>query len=135
MRWEEHVDVVWINNGREVLIAVGHGGVPHLKLPSVDLENLSVRVGGGGGDLPDDVTTIAVRVRREPVESSSIGRARGVRGSKSKAEGDIRLVGLTVEDSTDNAHAEMIGRPTRSQAKQARDLIAIHLRRLVGQDN
>lgn len=55
---EKHVGVVRVNSGGEVLIAVGHGGAPRLKLPAVDLESRNIRVGDAGGGLPCDVTLI-----------------------------------------------------------------------------
>ena len=71
-------------------------------------------------------------VWRKPMEGASIVRTLGVRRLESKSEADGFPGGLTTENATDNAHIELIGSPARSQAKQARGLTAVHLRRLIG---
>jgi len=85
LRWEKHVDVVRVNSGSEVLIAVGDGGPSRLKLPSVDLESRNVRVGTDGCSLPADVTIIGALVGSEPVERASIVGTLGVRRLESEA--------------------------------------------------
>ena len=125
LRWEEHVDIVWVDGGGEVLVTVGHGGASGLNLPSVDLESCKIGVGGDGGGLPGNVTLIGVWVGSEPVEGASIVRSLGTRGLKGKAKGKGWYGRLPAEISTNNAHVEIVSGPTRSQAKQARDLIAV----------
>ena len=125
LRREEHVDVVWVNGRGEVLVTVGYSGASDLKLPSVDLESCKIRV-GDSGDLPGDVTIIGAWVSCEPVEGASIVRTLGIRRLKSKAKGNGWPSRLTAENSANNAHVKIVGGPTRSQAKQARDLAAVH---------
>ena len=125
LRWEEHVDIVWIDGGGEVLATVGHVGASGRNLPSVDLKSCKIGVGGDGGGLPGDVTLIGVWVGSEPVEGASIVRSLGTRGLKGKAKGKGWYSRLPAEISTNNAHVEIVSGPTRSQAKQARDLIAV----------
>ena len=124
--WEKHVDVVRVNGGVEVLVTVGQDGASGLELPSVDLESRKIRVGGGGRDLPGDVPSIGVRVGSEPVEEASISRMIDVRRLKGKAIDNGLGRRVTTENSADNTRTEIVRGPTRSQAKQARDLAAVH---------
>ena len=126
LRWEKHVDVVWVSGGVEVLVTVGHGSAPGLELPSVDLESCKIRVGRGGRDLPGDVPSVRVAVGSEQVHGASIVRTFGVGRLKRKANGDGVRSGITTENSADNAHVEIVCGPTGSQAKQAGDLTVVH---------
>jgi len=133
--WEKHVGVVWVNGGREVLIAVGHDGASCPKLPSVDLERRNIRVGADGGGLPGDVTFIGSRVGSEPVEGASVVRSLGTGGFESKAESEGWSSGQTAETSADDAHVQATSGSTRSQAKQARGLTTVQLRGLGGHND
>ena len=94
------------------MITVGYGGATRLQLPSVDLESRSVRVGRDGSGLPSDVTTIGAWVGSEPVKGTSVVRSLGGWGLKSKAESDRCPCGLAAENPADNAHVEIVRRPT-----------------------
>ena len=126
LRWEKHVDVVWVSGGVEVLVTVGHGSAPGLELPSVDLESCKIRVGRGGRDLPGDVSSIGVCVGSEPVEGAGIASIASLGGQKSKSIDNGFRRRLTTENSADNAHVEIVCGPTGSQAKQAGDLTVVH---------
>ena len=112
LRWEKHVDVVRVNGGGEVLIAIGHSGASRLKLPSIDLETLNIRVGSDGRSLPGDVTIIGAWVSSKPVEGAGVVRTLGIRRLKSKAIGNRWPSRLTGENPTDKAHVEAVGSPT-----------------------
>ena len=112
LRWEKHVGIIWVNDGREVLIVVGHGVVSRFKLPSVNLEGGNSRVGSDGRNLPSDVTSVRVGVGSEQVHGASIVRTFGVGRPKRKADGDGLHSGITTENSSDNAHVDIVGSPT-----------------------
>ena len=126
LRWEEHVDVVWIDGGAEILVTVGHSGASGLELPSVDIESRKIRVGRDGRDLPGDVTIIGAWIRSEPMEGATIASSIGRGRLKSKAICDGWSRRLTAEKGADNAPVEIIGGSARGHAKQARDLTGIH---------
>lgn len=132
LRWKEHVDMIWVNTGRKILIAVGQSDTAYLKLPSIDVEVLNIRVGADGGDLPGDVSFVSVWVGCKPVEGASTIGALGIGRLKSKAVCDGSSGRLAAENPTDDASVESIGGPARSQAKQTRDLTSVDLRSLVG---
>jgi hypothetical protein len=108
LRWEKHVDVEWVENGRKLLVTVGYGGSPRLELPTVDLKSGSVRVGRDRSDFPSDVTTIGAWVCSEPMQRASVVRALGVWGLKSKTKSDRWPGGLAAEYTADNAHVEVV---------------------------
>ena len=108
LRWEEQVDVVWIYDGREVLIAVGHGGASCLELPSVDLESGSIGVGGDSSDFPGDVATIGACVGSEPVQGACVIRTLGVWRLESETICNRWPSRLAAEDPSDNARVEIV---------------------------
>ena len=130
-RREKHVDIVWVNNGSEFLTSVDQYGASHQELPSVKFEGRDIRVGAGGGILPRYVTIVGAWVDSKPVEGASIVGTLGTRRTESKAKGCGFQSRLMVENPPDDAHVEVIGRPARSQTKQARDPTAVHPRRLI----
>ena len=125
LRGEKHVDIVRVNNRREILVAVGDGGAPRLELPSIDLERSRIRVGGNGSDFPGDVATVRFWVGPEPVERASVISTLRIWRLESKTKSDGWPRGLTTKNSANNAYVEVICRPTRGQTKQTRGLIAI----------
>lgn len=126
LRWEEHVDVVWVNGGGEVLVAVDHSGASSLKLPSIDVEKRRIRVRSDGGGLPGNPTTIGTWVWSEPMKGTSIVIALRIRRLESKAIGNGGPGGLTPKNAANNTRAEITGRSTGSQANKARDLTTVH---------
>ena len=128
LRWEEHVDVVWVNAGGEILVTVDHSGASSLKLPSIDVEIRGIRVGSDGGGLPGNPTSISTWVRSKPMKGTSTVSARAlrIRRLESKAKGNGWPGGLTLENAANNARAEITGRSTGSQADKARDLTTVH---------
>lgn len=125
LSWEKHVDVVWVNGGGKILIAVGQSEASNLTLPSVDIEIGKIRIGSDGGGLPGDVAIVCALVDSEPVEGAGVSRSLGSRGLKGKAIHNVWPSRLAAENSADNAHVEIVGSPTRRQAKQARGLTAV----------
>ena len=108
LRWEKQVDVVWIYDGREVLIAIGHGGTSCLELPSVYLESGSIGVGGDSSEFPGDVATIGARVDSEPVQGACAIGTLGVWRLESEAICNRWPSRLATEDPADNAHVEIV---------------------------
>lgn len=117
------------------MIAVGYGGAPGLKLPSIDLEGCCVSVRGDSGDSPSDVTAVGARVVSKPMKSAGVIGTSGAWGLKSKTKSDGLSSRLAAEDSANNAHVEVICGTTRGEAENTGGLIAIQLRRLIGQEN
>ena len=60
LRWEKHVDIVWVNGRVEILVAVGYCSASGIELPSVDLESCKIRVGRDCCELPGDVSFIGI---------------------------------------------------------------------------
>ena len=114
------------------MITVGHSGASRLELPSVDLEGSEIGAGVNSCNLPGDITTIGTWVSPKPVKGAGVVGTIGVGRLESKAKGNRVTGGLAAENSANNAHVEVIGRPARSQAKQARGLAAVQLGGLVG---
>lgn len=119
MRWEEHVDVVRVNGGGEVLVAVRYGSASDLKLPSVDGKKRNIRVGSDGGGLPGNVTGISTRVCSKPMHSTSVCGALAIRGLESEAVDNGWPVGLTRENAACDADIEITGSSTGSQTNKA----------------
>ena len=124
--WEKNVDIIWVNGRIEVLVAICHGGASCPELPSIDFESCKIRVGRDCRELPGDVSIIGAWVGSQPVEGASIARTVSFRRFQSKAEGNGWPRRLAAKNSADNADVEIVCGPTRSQAKQARDIAAVH---------
>ena len=60
------------------------------------------------------------------MEGASVDRMIGVRRFQNKAVGKGFQLRLAAKNSADNADVEIVCGPARSQAKQARDIAAVH---------